>query len=138
MTENEGNVVRLRGDQADWSREERANHDETDGLDYGGGGGNGGHMNERLARLETEYEHVRRDLDEIKADQKQVASDVRNGFDEMRTEFAKRPTKEDLTNSKLQWVGIGVAVVLLLLGGMGFLLNVAVPSLVSGVSGGGS
>ena len=41
-----------------------------------GGSGGGGNMNERLTRLEVEFEHVRKDLDDIKGDVKSILTQV--------------------------------------------------------------
>lgn len=46
----------------------------------GGGDDGGGSMEPRVARLEVEYEHVRRDLDEIKVDQRELRRDMRADF----------------------------------------------------------
>jgi hypothetical protein len=59
-------------------------------------------MNERVTRLEVEAERTRADLDEIKTTQKTILQQIQ-----------KLPTKDDLTTWKLQWVGIGVGVIVL-------------------------
>lgn len=54
-------------------------------------------MEGRVTRLEVEFEHVRRDLDEIKADQKGMRTDLT----EIRIALAKLPTTDKL------WVMVG-------------------------------
>lgn len=75
-----------------------------------GGGGHIGGMEARVTRLEAEFEHVRKDLDEIKVDLKGVAARLN-----------ELPTKQDI-NSNLQWiVGASVAVVALFVAVLAYL-----------------
>lgn len=62
---------------------------------------------ERISRLETHFEYIRRDLDELKSDQKKVLDAVRD-----------LPTKSDLWSWKLQWTAICVAAIALIVGGI--------------------
>lgn len=92
-------------------------------LEGRGGPPHGGDMNERLTRLETEFEHVRKDLDEIKADQKETNQTLR----EVKDSLGALPTKSDLSNWKLQWVAIGITAIILVVsltfGGLSLLLS---------------
>lgn len=76
-------------------------------LDRRGGGGHPPGMEERLTKLETEFGYVRRDLDEIKADLKGISS-----------RLAELPTKRDLTNNTFAGLGIGLALMALIIGGI--------------------
>jgi hypothetical protein len=71
-------------------------------------------LNGRVSALETHVEYVRRDLDEIKADLKDVKSTL-----------TQLPTRQDLNAWKLQWTGLGIGVVALIvtgvIGGLGWL-----------------
>ena len=60
-------------------------------------------MEARVTRLEVEFEHVRKDLDEIKADQKATLAIV-----------GKLATRQDLDNWKLQWLAVGLGAVVLI------------------------
>ncbi len=65
---------------------------QTDRVGAAGGGGNPTSMESRLTRLEVEFEHVRKDLDEIKADQKIMLGIMTD----VRVEIGKLPTSEKL------------------------------------------
>ena len=73
----------------------------------GGGGAGGGDMTDRVTRLETHFEYVRRDLDSIKV-----------GVDELRSGFKNLPTKGDLTVWRWQWTAVSVAAVAVIIGGI--------------------
>jgi hypothetical protein len=56
-------------------------------------------VEQRVTRLETHFEYIRDDLDEIKAEQRTIARQIEAKFDainsllnEIRLELAKRPT----------------------------------------------
>jgi putative salt-induced outer membrane protein YdiY len=66
----------------------------------GGGGGGNQDMNSRVTRLEVEFEHVRKDLDEIRSDLK----DIKGGL-------AGLATKRDITQNNLIIAGLALAVV---------------------------
>lgn len=68
-----------------------------------GGGGTSDGMEERVTRLETHFEYVRKDLDEIKTSLKKL--------DDL-------PTKRDLTNNLVAIVTIGLAVLAITIGGI--------------------
>lgn len=59
---------------------------------------------ERLTRLEVEFEHVRRDLDEIRADQKEI----RTALVRIEQALAARPTRTQF------WIMIALSAVLVL------------------------
>lgn len=86
-----------------------------------GGGGTSDGMEERVTRLETHFEYVRKDLDEIKADQKKIISAL-----------SALPTKRDLTTNILVMVAIGLSVMAItvggIIGGLAFLDRPARPS----------
>ncbi len=71
-------------------------------LKSGGGGGTSGPMEERVARLETHMEYVRRDLDEI-----------RGTLGRVEGALADLPKKRDLEAWRWQWVGVAIAVIAL-------------------------
>jgi hypothetical protein len=79
----------------------------AENLKSGGGGGTSGGMEERVTRLETHMEYVRRDLGEIRG----VLSTVATKLDDL-------PTKRDLETWRWQWVGIALFVVTLSIGGI--------------------
>ena len=86
-----------------------------DRLEVTGGGGTGGsNVNDRVTRLETHFEYVRRDLDEIKADQKQANAIL----EEIRSRVTNLPSKNDLWNWKLQWLAFGGGLIALIVGGI--------------------
>lgn len=73
----------------------------------GGGGGSGMSEGERISRLETHFEYIRKDLDEIKSDQRQVLDSIKN-----------MPTKGDLREWKWTWTAIALAAVAVIVGGI--------------------
>jgi hypothetical protein len=76
-------------------------------LEKGGGPGDSNGMEERVARLETHMEYVRRDLDEIKGDLKGAVA-----------RLAELPTKRDLNNYTFAALGLGFAVMAIVIGGI--------------------
>ncbi|MXN63606.1 hypothetical protein GR183_01710 [Stappia sp. GBMRC 2046] len=62
---------------------------------------------ERISRLETHFEYIRKDLDDIKSDQREVLQRVRD-----------LPSKGDLWAWKLQWTAIAVAAIAIIVGGI--------------------
>jgi hypothetical protein len=83
-------------------------------LDGGGGGPHDPGMESRVTRLEVEYQHVRRDLDQINAK-----------MDKMDARLNELPTKRDLTTN-LQWIiattfGVCFAVVSIFVGVLAYL-----------------
>ena len=64
-------------------------------------------MEERVAKLETHFEYVRKDLDEIKGDQKTIIAAL-----------SALPTKRDLTTNILVMVAIGLSVLAITVGGI--------------------
>ena len=49
-------------------------------IDVGGGGGNNGGMEARVAKLESSVEYIQRDIGEIKTDIKEIRADMRSDF----------------------------------------------------------
>lgn len=78
-----------------------------DPLQHGDGGGTYDGMETRVTRLETHMEYVRRDLDEVKADLKVILAALPT--------FA---TKRDLANFTLAGLGLGFAVMAIVIGGI--------------------
>ncbi len=83
-------------------------------LDGGGGGPHDPRMESRVTRLEVEFQHARRDLDDIKVTLKHI--DAR---------LNELPTKRDLTTN-LQWIiattfGVCFAVVSIFVGVLAYL-----------------
>lgn len=83
-------------------------------LDGGGGGPHDPPMESRVTRLEVEFQHARRDLDDIKVTLKHI--DAR---------LNELPTKRDLTTN-LQWIiattfGVCFAVVAIFVGVLAYL-----------------
>lgn len=76
-----------------------------EGLHIDGGDSMG--TEERVAKLETHFEYIRKDMDEIKSGQK-----------EMLTKLSDLPTRNDLWAWKLQWTGIAVAAIAIIVGGI--------------------
>lgn len=64
-------------------------------------------MNERVARLEVNLEHVRQDIGEIKTDLKTAV--VRLG---------ELPTKRDMHTYSLTGIALGLAVIAIVIGGI--------------------
>lgn len=73
----------------------------------GGGGGTYGGMEERVSRLETHFEYVRRDLDEI-----------RDGQAKILDSLSALPTKGELSSFRWQWVATAVGAIALIVGGI--------------------
>lgn len=94
------NVVELRGSLGNKAA-------DVKGPITGGGGGSGMSEGERISRLETHFEYIRKDLDELKSDQKKVLEAVMD-----------LPTRSDLWSWKLQWAAICVATIALIVGGI--------------------
>lgn len=83
-------------------------------LDGGGGGPHDPPMESPVTRLEVEFQHVRRDLDQINAK-----------MDKMDSRLNELPTKRDLTTN-LQWIiattfGVCFAVVSIFVGVLAYL-----------------
>ena len=76
-------------------------------LNTSGSDGTSGSMEERVAKLETHFEYVRKDLDEIKGDQKTIIAAL-----------SALPTKRDLTTNILVMVAIGLSVLAITVGGI--------------------
>mgnify|MGYP000281504653 CR=1 FL=1 len=72
-----------------------------------GGGGTFDRMDQRVTRLETHFEYVRKDLDEIKADQKTIISAL-----------STLPTKRDLAGYWVASITVGLAILAITVGGI--------------------
>lgn len=99
-----------------------------------GGGGDGTYdsMETRVAVLETHMAYVRADLSEIKSTQKDtdrairdlsnVAAKIPGQINESELKISNQlkdlPTKSDLKNYNLQMIAIGIAVLILVIGGI--------------------
>ena len=97
------NIIPLRG-----SEEQSKIIDDlrkrVEGGSSGDGGGGGGNSNvERLSRLETHLDHLRRDLTEIRS-----SLDV----------LPSLATRRDLETWRGQWLAIGIGIVALVVGGI--------------------
>jgi hypothetical protein len=77
-----------------------------------GGNGHPPGMDSRVTRLETHFEYVRRDLDEIKTDQKGVLSKL----DALGNTISKLPTSADLWTWRTQWIIICLTAVVIIVG----------------------
>ncbi|WP_156679364.1 hypothetical protein [Sphingomonas profundi] len=76
-------------------------------LHGGGGGGTSEPMEERVTRLETHMEYVRRDLDDLRAGQATILDRLND-----------LPTKADLNTWRWQWVATAIAIIALTVGGI--------------------
>ena len=76
-------------------------------LQHGGPGGTSGGMEERVTRLETHMEYVRRDLDSISSK-----------LDKLVDNTAALPTRADLNTWRWQWSATGLAIIALTVGGI--------------------
>ena len=81
------------------------------GGNTGSGDGSGG-MENRVTRLETHMEYVRRDLSDMSASLKILPA---------------LATKKDLDSWRWQWIATGAAIIALILGGMGWLASRPLP-----------
>lgn len=97
------NVFQHRG----FDQQLTAMQNKLDRLQSSGGGGTSDGMDERVTRLETHFEYVRRDLDEIKADLKGTLARLN-----------EMPTKADLWQWKWQWTALALAAVAIVIGGI--------------------
>lgn len=79
-----------------------------------GGGGGGMSDSERIVRLETHFQYIERDLSELKQGQKEIADKLSS----LAVTLSGLPTKGDLNAWKLQWMGICVAAIALIVGGI--------------------
>lgn len=89
------------------SQVRRMSSEDGVGLKSGDGGGTYDGMETRVTKLETHFEYIRRDLDEMKAGQAQVIEKLN-----------QLPTRNDLWQWKIQWVVIIVAAVAIIVGGI--------------------
>jgi hypothetical protein len=64
-------------------------------------------MENRVSKLETHMEYVRRDLDDIRSDLKTVIATINT-----------LPTRADLNTFRWQWVATAVAIIALTVGGI--------------------
>jgi len=101
-------------------------------LSGGGNDGTGTSMDARVTRLETHMEYVRADLSEIKAGQKateaalaslaSAAEKLSSKIDiselKISNQIKDLPTKSDLKNYNLQLIGIGIAILILVVTGI--------------------
>lgn len=62
---------------------------------------------ERVSKLETHFEYIRRDLDDIRADIKAVSSAL-----------GQLPTRQELWQWRMQWVGVALVGVAMIVGGI--------------------
>ncbi|MGA0604907.1 hypothetical protein ACO2Q0_02820 [Phenylobacterium sp. VNQ135] len=76
-------------------------------LETSSDGGDSNDMDSRVTRLEAHMEYVRRDLDEIRGDQKAILA-----------KLVELPTKRDLDTWRWQWLATGLAIVALTVGGI--------------------
>ena len=76
-------------------------------LNESGGGGTSGGMKERVARLETHMEYVRRDLEELRAGQAAIID-----------RLDALPTKVDLNTFRWQWIATAVGAIAVIVGGI--------------------
>lgn len=82
--------------------------DETQG--GGDGGGGPGALNERVVRLETHFEYIRKDLDEIKVGQKETLGKLSDLSANIKVEFAKRPTTTGLWGMLATLLALALAI----------------------------
>lgn len=75
-------------------------------------------MEDRVSRLEVEFEHVRKDLDEIRHDQKEILKTLGVLRGEFRTEIAKRPTTGQFWGIIAVVAGLALTTVVLIVGGI--------------------
>lgn len=80
-----------------------------------GDGGNG--LSERVTRLETHFEYIRRDLDEIKTDLKDISKRVND-----------LPTKAYIMSWTGIWLAAALAMIMIFVGVLTFLQGVPKPS----------
>lgn len=80
----------------------------------GGGGGGGMSDSERVTRLETHFQYIQKDMTEIKTDLKSLSRDVTSITVILNT----LPTKNDLSAWRLQWTGICIAAIALIVLGI--------------------
>lgn len=107
MTIRPVNEEYLRELEARLNHEERQVEESEPALKGGRGGGTSGGMEERVTRLETHFEYVRRDLDDIRGTQSKILDIV-----------IAQPTRSDLNTWRWQWIATGIAIVALTIGGI--------------------
>ena len=83
-------------------------------LSGGGGGGTSGGMSDRVTRLESHMEYVRRDLDGLARGQ----SDLSSKLGAALLKLDQLPTRRDLDSWRVQWIAVGIAVVALIVTGV--------------------
>jgi hypothetical protein len=78
-------------------------------------------MEERVIRLETNFEYVRRDLDDLKAGQRRLEGN-QEGLRDTNLRILEKlnllPTRSDLDTFRWQWIGIGLAIIALTVTGI--------------------
>lgn len=75
-------------------------------------------MEGRVTALEVTAEFMRRDLDEIKADNKHILREIGSLKLSLVERFAELPTKRDLSSWTWQFIAAGVAGAALIVGGV--------------------
>jgi hypothetical protein len=117
-------VKRTVGDVEAGRRQQEHLHEP---LHDGGSGGTSGGMEDRVTRLETHMEYVRRDLDSISGK-----------LDKLIDRTVDLPTKRDLWAWKWQWTGIMLAafavIVGSIIGGLGWIRPDPAPPLPQSVA----
>lgn len=98
---------------SDLRRERELLREEREALRKGGPGDTSGGMDQRVTRLETHMEYVRRDLDEIKAGQAALLTAVQ----ELKSEVIS--TKGSAAG-KVTVISTGIAIVAIILGVLAF------------------
>lgn len=102
---NVGNVVSI----AAAAQIDRAMYAKTEEpiLKRRGGGGTSDGMDGRVSKLKAHMEHTREDI-----------RDIKNILGNMSELLQDMPNKRDLTSWKLQWTGLGLALVAIVIGGI--------------------
>ncbi len=85
---------------------------------------------ERLARLENEFEHISKDIDEVKADQKSIIGQlntISNSLAVISADLRTKPSAAQFWVMIFSVAVIALAVIAAIVGGMGYLAGLQQP-----------
>jgi hypothetical protein len=99
--------AKLEAVTAEYEARLASNQTASVGLNGGGGDGTSDAMETRVTRLEVRMENLDRSLLSIDAK-----------LDKVNDRLVQLPTKADLNSWKLQWTGLALAVVAIIIGGI--------------------
>lgn len=107
-------LVRLPPNDLDKLRQILRDRREGVSVDRGMSGGGGMGDSDRITRLETHFEYIKRDLSDLKSGQQGIGQALAS----ISTRLDSLPTKTDLSSWRTQWIAICVGAIALIVGGI--------------------